>query len=178
LLPVEYIPRYTVEDYRKWKGDWELIEGIPFAMTPSPFGKHQKITGNLVTLLNIQRENCLEKNINVYVELDWIINDNTVVRPDVSVLCREVDEYIKTTPEAIFEVVSKSTALKDEKIKFELYREEGVKFYILVYPDIKKVRAFRINNREYEKVFDDEDGIFSFNLCGCDFELNIKKVFS
>ena len=26
------LPRYTVEDYEKWKGDWELIDGIPYAL--------------------------------------------------------------------------------------------------------------------------------------------------
>ena len=25
---------YTYEDYRQWKGDWELIDGVPFAMAP------------------------------------------------------------------------------------------------------------------------------------------------
>ncbi|MEO1923214.1 MAG: Uma2 family endonuclease, partial [Nautiliaceae bacterium] len=28
---------YTVKDYEQWEGDWELIEGRPYAMAPAPF---------------------------------------------------------------------------------------------------------------------------------------------
>jgi len=43
-------PRYIYEDYRHWQGDWELIDGYPFAMAPSPYGKHQKLMGRLLHL--------------------------------------------------------------------------------------------------------------------------------
>ena len=33
-----YKPRYTVDDYESWAGDWELWQGTAIAMTPSPFG--------------------------------------------------------------------------------------------------------------------------------------------
>ncbi len=42
MIVEKYMPRYTIDDYKLWEGDWELIDGIPFAMTPSPFGKYQK----------------------------------------------------------------------------------------------------------------------------------------
>jgi len=32
----EVFEKYTYEDYKRWKGDWELIEGFPFAMAPLP----------------------------------------------------------------------------------------------------------------------------------------------
>jgi len=28
-----YLPHYTYEDYKHWEGDWELINGIAYAMT-------------------------------------------------------------------------------------------------------------------------------------------------
>jgi hypothetical protein len=37
-----YEPCYTVEDYRHWEGRWELWNGVPVPMTPSPFGRHAK----------------------------------------------------------------------------------------------------------------------------------------
>ncbi len=43
-----YIPHYTVEDYLRWEGDWQLIDGVPIARTPSPFGRHEQIVANLV----------------------------------------------------------------------------------------------------------------------------------
>jgi len=31
---------YTYDDYKQWQGDWELIAGIPLAMSPAPTRKH------------------------------------------------------------------------------------------------------------------------------------------
>ena len=31
-----YVETYTYEDYKRWEGDWELIDGVPLAMAPSP----------------------------------------------------------------------------------------------------------------------------------------------
>ncbi len=177
MIAEKYMPRYTIEDYKLWEGDWELIDGVPFAMTPSPFGKHQKITAKITHYLLKEIEKCKKSRVNVYVELDWIVNSETVVRPDVSVMCEEVEEYIKTPPEAVFEVVSKSTAIKDEKIKFELYRDEKVKYYVIVYPELKKVRAFELSNNRYEKIFDNDKGLLKLNLCKCDVEISVEKLF-
>ena len=35
-----YLPHYTVADHAAWQGDWELLDGVAVAMTPSPFGPH------------------------------------------------------------------------------------------------------------------------------------------
>ncbi len=35
---------YTYKDYKLWEGDWELINGHPQAMTPSPKYEHQKFS--------------------------------------------------------------------------------------------------------------------------------------
>lgn len=39
----ESIKHYTLADYLQWQGDWELIQGRPVAMTPSPGVTHQRI---------------------------------------------------------------------------------------------------------------------------------------
>ena len=36
----EQLPHYVYDDYRQWEGRWELIEGIPYAMTPAPGFEH------------------------------------------------------------------------------------------------------------------------------------------
>ena len=38
------IETYTYEDYKLWKGDWELVNGLPLAMSPSPTREHQKLS--------------------------------------------------------------------------------------------------------------------------------------
>jgi hypothetical protein len=34
---VKILPHYTYEDYCKWEGRWELINGIPHTMSPAPY---------------------------------------------------------------------------------------------------------------------------------------------
>ena len=142
-LAGKFLPSYTVEDYKCWKGDWELIEGVPYAMTPSPSAKHQRTSFLIAKQIQIeeQLEDCPERCF-VYQDLDWIVDERTVVRPDLVVVCKKVEEYIRSNPEVVFEVVSKSTAFEDEKVKFYLYEREKVKYYALVYPDIKKNEGF------------------------------------
>jgi hypothetical protein len=41
------LPSYTYDDYAHWEGRWELIDGIPFAMSPLPSPKHQRIASEL-----------------------------------------------------------------------------------------------------------------------------------
>jgi hypothetical protein len=40
------LPSYTYEDYLHWEGRWELIDGIPYAMSPFPAPRHQRIANN------------------------------------------------------------------------------------------------------------------------------------
>lgn len=35
-ITIQDIPHYTYQDYEKWEGDWELIRGIRYAMSPAP----------------------------------------------------------------------------------------------------------------------------------------------
>ncbi len=178
MLNAKHIPKYTVEDYKIWQGDWELIDGIPFAMAPSTFGKHQKIITKISHFVLSELENCPENEISAYVELDWIVNDTTVLRPDISITCKDIEEFIKEPPEAVFEVVSKSTVIKDEEIKFNIYEKEGVKYYIIVYPDIQKVRGFKLKRKKYEKFFYSDEGILELDLCNrCNIKIDVKNIF-
>jgi hypothetical protein len=46
-VAVRILPHYTYADYKHWEGNWELIEGIPYAISPAPLPKHQYIASNL-----------------------------------------------------------------------------------------------------------------------------------
>ncbi len=48
MLKIKHIPQYTYSDYKLWKGDWELIEGYPYAMGPSATGKHQFVSAKIL----------------------------------------------------------------------------------------------------------------------------------
>ncbi len=44
---IKILPHYTYEEYRLWEGRWELIEGIPWVMSPAPSPRHQWISSNI-----------------------------------------------------------------------------------------------------------------------------------
>lgn len=146
-----YTPHYTVADYRRWEGDWELWHGIAVAMTPSPFGRHGGMLGKIITALNvgIDQTNC---NASVLVEVDWIIADDTVVRPDASIVCGDPPEgHIESAPALIAEVLSESTRERDLNHKRTLYQENGVRWYLIADPSDSSVQLFRLGDElEYE----------------------------
>ena len=135
--------RYTYRDYLHWDGDWELIDGFPYAMAPSPVRTHQALAFEIARELGNKLENC--KNCLVVGELDYKIDEYNVLRPDVAVICNEESDYILKAPKIVVEVVSPSSAFRDEKIKKEIYEKEGVKYYILIYQNL------------YAKVFENKD---------------------
>lgn len=63
---IRILPHYTYEEYCKWEGRWELIDGIPFAMSPAPLPEHQLIGGNVICEFKsaVKRSGC--KNCKVY----------------------------------------------------------------------------------------------------------------
>ena len=61
-------------------------------------------------------------------DVDWRISDNTVLRPDLAVVCDPlVNDYIVHAPSIIIEILSPSSGHRDRIIKYEIYAEEGVK---------------------------------------------------
>lgn len=128
----KFVPHYTVQDYVQWEGNWELWEGIAVAMTPSPFGRHQRVLFALAAELraSIGRAEC---DATALGELDWIISEDTVVRPDVIVVCGDPPEkYLRNPPALIAEVLSESTRQNDLTYKRELYRRQRVAIYLVI----------------------------------------------
>jgi Uma2 family endonuclease len=152
----EEIPRYTLSDYKLWEGDWEIIKGYPYSMAPSPFKKHQALGRSFIIELDtILRKNCDDAcNCEVLYEIDWIVDENTVIRPDVLVVCNSIDpeDYIRIPPVLIVEIFSANTRLKDRNIKFRIYQEQGVKYYIMADPDIKSIEVFELRSNVYVQV--------------------------
>jgi len=142
-------PRYTVRDYEKWQGDWELINGIPYALA-SPSLKHQRFVFYLAYLIEKQlRENKECSDCIVTIDTDYVISETTVLRPDIAVVCNETGEKITKTPKLIVEVVSPSSQKMDEEIKPQIYATEGVKYYLLVNPESGKVKGFILKSDKY-----------------------------
>jgi len=168
-----YEERYSVGDWEQWQGDWELIDGFPYAMSPSPMFTHQVCSGNIFFHIKEELEDCPE--CEVVSELDWYINDENVVRPDIMVVCNQVGEKVIKAPKIVFEVASKSSARRDENLKFELYCAEGVKFYGVAYPEYQKVRFYKLQSGKYEKLGDFTNEKFKLEVESCQIEIDFNK---
>ncbi len=174
MLAQIYMDHYTVEDYQQWKGDWELIYGSPYAMSPSPMFTHQNINIKIVRQLSEHLDGC--PNCQPAFEIDWEISSDTIVRPDSLVICYEPDEKITKKPELIFEIASDSTIKRDETLKFELYQHEGVKYYVIVYPKKNIAKLYKIKEGRYIKVNDFSDELYTFELDGCRIDFDFSKI--
>ena len=173
MKEVRYLPHYTYEDYRSWQGDWELIDGIPVALA-SPKYLHQRTLTRLAAILEEGLENC--DRCNVVVELDYIVSHDTVLRPDISILCEEGEDYIVKAPKVVFEVVSDSTVDRDEGIKKDIYEKEGVGYYVLIYPEKKLAKVYRNTDRGFIKLKDVQSDKVSFEVENCKLEVDFSKV--
>jgi Uma2 family endonuclease len=167
-----YDEKYTVEDYNHWEGDWELIYGDAYAMAPSPMYGHQFVNLKIARQLDEKLDDC--SKCHSVIEMDWQISKDSVVRPDSMVICYEPDDRLTKKPEIVFEVTSKSTVRRDEILKFDLYQSEGVKYYILVYPEIKKAKVYQLIDLAYKKIGDFSDEVYTFEAesCKIDFDFN------
>ena len=146
-----YIPHYTIADYQTWEGDWELWGGVPVSMTPSPGEPHQIVAGNLYSMLREQLHHDASCPCRVVYELDWRIDEATVVCPDISVLCDPTEGgFIARPPSLIVEVLSPATAGKDRVQKRRLYAEQGVGYYLLADPAARTLETLKLVGGDYQ----------------------------
>ena len=155
------LPHYTYEDYKIWEGKWELIDGFPIAMSPSPVPKHQLVAASLRMEIGIALKKC--ENCRVYDPVDYLISEDTIVQPDIMVLCKKpTKKFIDFTPSLVAEILSLSTALRDRNTKFELYQNEGIKYYLIVDADAKEIEIYQLVNKRYTLVNENASEEFEF----------------
>lgn len=155
------IPHYTVEDWQHWEGVWELIDGHPIAMSPSPIPKHQRAAAEMRTelILALRKAKC--KSCRAYDPLDYILADDTILVPDILVVCgRITKKFLDFPPVLVVEILSPSTALRDRSTKFQLYEQQGVRFYLLVDTENKKIETYRLIDGSYELQNEADDFLF------------------
>jgi len=164
--------RFTYGDYAAWPDDerWELIDGVAYNMTPAPTTSHQSVAGNLFGILFglLRGHPCrvfaaptdvlLPRGSEADEEVD------TTVQPDLFVICNPAivqERFIRGAPDWVIEVISPSTARKDEGIKRDRYRQAGVKEYWLLHPTDRTLMCYRLADGAYglPDVFGPEDRV-------------------
>ncbi len=148
--------RFTYGQYYHWDDGerWELIDGVPYNMTPAPRRRHQGILIHVASRI----ENFLrDKPCQIYsapfdVRLpDFDEQDDdevpTVVQPDLVVVCDEKkldDRGCRGAPDLVVEILSSSTSRKDLTVKFDLYERAGVREYWIIHPSEESLMIFTL----------------------------------
>jgi len=156
--------KYTYGDYLNWSENetWEIIDGVPYLMSPVPSRIHQEIIGELF----LQIGNYLRgKSCKVYVApFDVVLIEKNekeedsmnVVQPDITIVCDKEkldDKGCKGSPDMVIEVVSPSTVSQDYVKKLNLYEKYGIKEYWIVNHKNNNIFVYTLdNNGQYSEV--------------------------
>ena len=153
---------YSYADYLTWQFDEfvELIKGRVMRPMAGPSRRHQEQVGAVFGEI---RNYLKGKSCRVYVApFDVRLTTGgangdqqitTVVQPDICVVCDPAkldDRGCLGAPDWIIEIVSPGNATRDTRTKYDLYEESGVGEYWIVYPGIKTVAAFTLQNNKYQ----------------------------
>ena len=145
---------YTYADYLTWGFDEfvELIKGKVLRPMSAPVPIHQQYSVNLTTEIRqfLKRKACRVYAAPFDVRLTRSTGSGdaqiqTVVQPDICVVCdlTKIDQRgCLGAPDWIIEIVSPGNLRHDTKTKFDLYEENGVREYWVVFPGEQTVLAY------------------------------------
>ena len=176
--------RYTYADYSAWPEDerYELIAGTAYALA-TPTMAHQVVLREIFAQLYLllQGRPCQVFVAPFSVRLNADKGDDTVVEPDILVVCDEKKlkdgKGVVGAPDFIIEVLSPSTAKHDIFRKYVLYQASGVREYWIADPDEKILMAYILHEGRYSGLMYDEsnDSVPVEVLDGC--TINLTEVF-
>lgn len=168
------ISKVSYQDYFGWSDEnrWEIIDGEPYLMSPSPRTNHQR----LVTALWLAISQCLSgKPCEAFVApLDVKLSHYDVVQPDVMVVCdsQQVTEAcIEGPPTLVVEILSPSSLRHDRIRKLNLYAKFGVQEYWIVTPEPAMLEILALSDGGYRiaAVYTEKDTVKSPTLEGVEF---------
>lgn len=183
---------FTYADYLTWnfKERIELIRGKIFKMSPAPTILHQTISVNIEKKITnfLDGSSCKMLHAPVDVKLKGkpfrkkrLRDDEitTVVQPDITVVCDEEklkdDRCVDGAPDLVIEILSPGNTRVETKYKFDLYEENGVSEYWVVYPEFSHIYVFHLDKEEkYGRpvIYEANENITSSVLKGLSIPMN------
>jgi len=150
---------FTYADYKAWElkpGErFELINGVAYAMS-APNTSHQQIvsilTGEFYTYLKGKTCKVFPSPFDVRLFYEEDDSDDTVVQPDVIVVCdlkKLGEEGYRGAPDLVVEILSPSNTAIEMERKLLLYKKAGVQEYWIVDPKDKHISIYTLKTGEY-----------------------------
>lgn len=149
----------TYDDYLKLPDDgqrYEIIDGELY-VSPAPNIKHQTVSINLSTVLNVHvRAERLGRVLAAPTDVRFL--EHSTVQPDLlyvsearrSIITRQ---NVAGPPDLVIEIMSPPSTEMDLQIKRELYARHGVPHYWIAHPQEEWLRAYALgSDGQYELV--------------------------
>lgn len=155
--------RHTYADYLTWPDDqrYELIDGVAYVKEPpAPSRAHQEIVGELYFQVRLALEGtCHQAYVapfDVRLPKSQEADDriDTVVQPDVLIVCdlnKLDDRGMRRAPDWVAEVLSPSSASRDQWVKVPVYERAGVGEVWLISPTERTLSIYRLEGGHYER---------------------------
>ena len=146
--------KLTYADYAAFPEDGlrhEIIDGEHY-VTPSPATRHQRISRNLLHLLQTYLDTHPIGEI-FGAPFDALLSEFDIVVPDLLYLSRERARFLTAKnlqgpPDLVIEILSPSTRSRDERLKRDLYERVGVQEYWLADPLREVIHVYRLDETE------------------------------
>jgi len=176
---------FTYADYRDWElaeGErYEIIHGEAFAMS-APSARHQLILTELLTQFHVYLRGKPCKvfpapyDVRLFYRADD--GDDTVVQPDITIVCDERkrgDEGCRGAPDLVVEILSPSNSAMEMERKLRLYKQAGVREYWVVDPEMNGLSVFYFGESLAFNVYKNDDTVSVGVLPGL--EISLRQVF-
>ena len=129
----------------------EIIDGEHY-VTPAPVTRHQRISRNLLYLIQSYLETHPIGEV-FCAPFDALLSEFDIVVPDLLYLSRErgrflTEKNLQGPPDLVIEILSPSTRSRDERLKRDLYERVGVQEYWLVDPLRDVIHVYRLDETE------------------------------
>jgi Uma2 family endonuclease len=172
---IKILPHYTYADYVQWEGKWEVIDGIPYAMSPAPVPRHQVLSVNLSSEFRVQLKHC--KNCQVLQPVDYLVKDDLILQPDILIVCGSIGKkFLDFPPVLIVEILSPSTALKDRHTKFSIYESQGIRYYVIIDPNLEEAEVYELFEGQYKMTAKGKEISYDFVLDNCQVSIDFKEI--
>lgn len=177
---------WTYADYKAWElkpGErYEIIYGEAYAMS-APNTSHQamlmELSRQFANFLVGKQCKVYPAPFDVRLFYEEDESDDTVVQPDITVICdpkKRGKEGCRGAPELVVEILSPSNTAIEMQRKFDLYRDAGVGEYWVVNSEHKTLTVYIFDGKKaITHTFGENDNVPAAALQGLFIEL--KPVF-
>jgi Uma2 family endonuclease len=112
-----------------------------------------------------------------YAPIDYWITNDTILQPDMLVVCGEITKmYLDFPPALVVEILSPTTAFNDRHTKYAIYESKGVKYYIIIAPHKEDVQIYELIDSEYKLIQSGKNIVHEFFFSECNARVDFKEI--